>query len=82
MFGGLTLAQCNERFGAADCCFAPVLDLGEAVQSAHVRSRGVVHRRPNGSLQALFPAVVNGEPPEPRAELSEQFEVSTSPAKP
>lgn len=81
MFGGMTLAKCNERFGSADCCFAPVLDLSEAVQSAHVRSRGVVHRTPTGRLQALFPAVVNGEPPEPRAEVSEEPEVLTSPAQ-
>jgi crotonobetainyl-CoA:carnitine CoA-transferase CaiB-like acyl-CoA transferase len=75
MFAGLTLVECNKRFAAANCCFAPVLDLSEAIQSTHVRNRGVVHRTKTGSLQALFPAVVDGEPPEPRAEVSEKFEV-------
>jgi len=81
MFGGLTLAQCNERFAPANCCFAPVLDFAEAIESAHARSRGIVYRTVTGGLQALFPAVVNGEPPEPRAEVSEELEGSTSPAQ-
>ena len=69
MFGGLTLAQCEQRFGTADCCFAPVLELSQAIESAHVRSRGLVHRTADGELQPLFPAVVDGEPPRPRAAL-------------
>ena len=71
MFGGLTLAQCNERFGTADCCYAPLLDLGEAVASPHVRERGLVHRTSTGALQALFPAIVDGERPAPRVPLRE-----------
>lgn len=71
MFGALTQPQCNERFAPADCCFAPVLDLAEAIDSAHVRSRGIVHRTASGALQALFPALVDGEPPPARSELRE-----------
>lgn len=66
MFRQLTLAECEKRFGAADCCVAPVLNLSEAIQSPHVRGRGLVHRTNAGELQALFPAVVDGEPPAPR----------------
>jgi crotonobetainyl-CoA:carnitine CoA-transferase CaiB-like acyl-CoA transferase len=44
MFRGLTLKQCEERFADADCCWAPVLDLAEAVQSPHVRARGLGER--------------------------------------
>jgi alpha-methylacyl-CoA racemase len=66
LFSSLTLRQCDERFGEADCCFAPVLDLAEAVESPHARSRGLVHRTPAGGLQALFPAIVDGEPSAPR----------------
>ena len=67
MFHGFTLAQCEQRFSSADCCFAPVLDLAEAIASPHVRERGLVHRTPSGAVQALFPAVIDGERPVPRA---------------
>jgi crotonobetainyl-CoA:carnitine CoA-transferase CaiB-like acyl-CoA transferase len=72
MFRQVTLADCEQRFGAADCCFAPVLELSEAVRSPHVRSRGLVHRTAAGELQPLFPAVVDGEPPSPRPPLREE----------
>jgi crotonobetainyl-CoA:carnitine CoA-transferase CaiB-like acyl-CoA transferase len=71
MFRGLTLVDCETRFGAADCCLAAVLDLPEAVDSPHLRSRGLVHRTSAGQLQPLFPAVVDGEPPSPRGPLRE-----------
>jgi len=71
MFAGLTLAQCNERFASADCCYAPVADLGEALRSPHVRSRGLVRGPINGPWQALFPAVVDGEPPAARHDVRE-----------
>jgi crotonobetainyl-CoA:carnitine CoA-transferase CaiB-like acyl-CoA transferase len=69
MFGALTLAECEERFGRADCCFAPVLDLAQALESPHVRSRGLVQRTGAGELQPLFPAVVDGERPMPRVSI-------------
>jgi alpha-methylacyl-CoA racemase len=69
MFRALTLAECEERFGKADCCFAPVLDLREALESPHVRARGLVRRTAAGEVQALFPAVVDGERPMPRASI-------------
>jgi crotonobetainyl-CoA:carnitine CoA-transferase CaiB-like acyl-CoA transferase len=69
MFRGLTLKECEARFAHADCCCAPVLDLTDALQSPHVRHRGIVHRTPTGALQALFPAVVDGEPPRRRPPL-------------
>lgn len=72
LFRALTLAECEQRFGGAGCCFAPLLDLREAIESAHVRNRGLVHRTADGALQALFPAVVDGEPPAARAPLREQ----------
>ncbi|MBI2189836.1 MAG: CoA transferase [Acidobacteria bacterium] len=72
MFRALTLARCEQRFGPADCCFAPVLELDEAIASAHTRSRGVVHRTADGDLQPLFPAIVDREPPAPRAPVREE----------
>jgi crotonobetainyl-CoA:carnitine CoA-transferase CaiB-like acyl-CoA transferase len=53
----------------ADCCFTPVIALGEAVESEQTRARRLVRRSPSGALQALFPAWVDGEPPATRAPL-------------
>ena len=63
----LTLADCMSRFGGADCCTSAVLDLGEAIASPHHRQRGLVRASPDGALQALFPAHIDGLPPASRA---------------
>jgi crotonobetainyl-CoA:carnitine CoA-transferase CaiB-like acyl-CoA transferase len=42
---------------------SPVLSLAEAVESEQVAARGLVRRGPDGALQALFPARVDGEAP-------------------
>jgi alpha-methylacyl-CoA racemase len=65
-FALLTLAECVGRFAGADCCFTPVLTVGEALESEHCRGRGLVRRGNAGDLQPLFPARVNGEPPATR----------------
>ena len=65
-FATLTREECVARFARADCCLAPVLTIGEALDSAHVRERGLVLRGEAGDLQALFPALVDGEPPATR----------------
>jgi alpha-methylacyl-CoA racemase len=65
-FAELTLAECVARFANADCCFTPVLNVGEAMESAHTRSRGLVRRSDAGDLQALFPARVDGAAPAAR----------------
>jgi crotonobetainyl-CoA:carnitine CoA-transferase CaiB-like acyl-CoA transferase len=72
MFRQLTLAECKRRFGPPDCCFAPVLELAEAIASPHFRSRGLVHRTADGEIQPLFPAVIDREPPAPRPALREE----------
>ena len=59
----MTLAECVERFVPADCCLSPVLTLDEAVASEQVATRQLVRQGPDGALQALFPAWVDGEPP-------------------
>ncbi|MDB5368951.1 MAG: hypothetical protein JWP20_509 [Roseomonas sp.] len=66
VLGTLTLNECLARFGEADCCLSPVLDLGEALASPHHTARGVVRKGPAGDCQALFPAHVNGEAPRTR----------------
>jgi alpha-methylacyl-CoA racemase len=65
-FADLTLAECIARFSPADCCFSPVLDLGEALRSGPIRARGLVRNGPADDLQALFPALIDGEAPSPR----------------
>jgi crotonobetainyl-CoA:carnitine CoA-transferase CaiB-like acyl-CoA transferase len=69
LIGSLRLDECIARFASADCCFSPVLDLGEALASPHHRGRGLVRPAADGALQALFPAQVNGIPPAARPRL-------------
>jgi crotonobetainyl-CoA:carnitine CoA-transferase CaiB-like acyl-CoA transferase len=70
-FATLSLPECEARFNASDCCVSAVLDLAEAVATPHHATRGVIHRAPLGGLQALFPALIDAEPPAPRSSLSE-----------
>lgn len=50
-----------QRFASIDCCLTPVLPLAEAVNSPHVRARGLVRPSPHApGLHAAFPAVVDG----------------------
>lgn len=67
----LTLDECVARFTRTDCCVAPVLTLAEALESGHVRERGLVRRGEAGDLQALFPARVDGEAPAQRPRVRE-----------
>jgi crotonobetainyl-CoA:carnitine CoA-transferase CaiB-like acyl-CoA transferase len=71
MFARLALQECEARFGATDCCVSAVLDLAEAVATPHHSERGVVRRTAAGELQALFPALIDGEPPALRQPLTE-----------
>lgn len=69
-FAELDFDGCVARFSDVDCCFSPVLDLGEALTSDGTRSRGLVQRGVlPGDLQALFPAYVDGERPDIRPPL-------------
>lgn len=70
-FASMTVVEAQERFEPVDCCFAPVLDLGEAIDSPHHAARKLVRKGPDGILQALFPALVDGMPPDLRAPLVE-----------
>lgn len=65
----MTLDECVARIGPADCCFGPILDLGEAIASPQHGARGLVREAPDGGLQALFPARVDGIPPASRPKL-------------
>jgi alpha-methylacyl-CoA racemase len=56
------------RFEAVDCCFSPVLDLAQALNTPHLIQRQLV-RREGCDVQALFPALLDGELPPMRARL-------------
>ena len=66
----LTLSECTARF-SHECCVSPVLDLAEAIASPHHAARGLIQRTPSG-LQSLFPAWIDGAPPNPREPLTER----------
>ena len=66
--GTLTWAECEARFASGDCCVTPILDLAEAIASPHHRARGLLART-DGGLQCLFPAWIDGAPPQARKPL-------------
>jgi crotonobetainyl-CoA:carnitine CoA-transferase CaiB-like acyl-CoA transferase len=68
-FASLTLEEAVARFEPADCCFAPVLSLSDALGSPQVTARGLVRRGLDNVWQALFPALVDGEAPRTRKAL-------------
>jgi alpha-methylacyl-CoA racemase len=63
LFAVLNLAECSGRFAIVDCCFSPVLDMEEAMESEQILQRGLVRKSAQGELQALFPAIVDGAAP-------------------
>jgi crotonobetainyl-CoA:carnitine CoA-transferase CaiB-like acyl-CoA transferase len=69
-FGVLPMQDCQARFAATDCCVSAVLALDEAVDTPHHSRRGVIRRAARG-WQALFPALIDAEPPAPRLPLTE-----------
>lgn len=72
LFSGLSFEEAIARFEPADCCFAPVLTLEEAVSSPHHAQRGLIRQGPDGQLQALFPALVDGKTRRPRPAFEER----------
>jgi crotonobetainyl-CoA:carnitine CoA-transferase CaiB-like acyl-CoA transferase len=60
-FAGLTQAEANARLEPADCCYAPVLTLDQAVETEQMQARGLVRRGTDGHWQALFPGQIDGE---------------------
>ena len=71
MFWSLSLTDCERRFEPADCCFTPVLDLRDAVNSPHVRARGLIRRSTDGTIQPLYPAIIDCATPAPRPAMKE-----------
>lgn len=66
-FGTQTLADCRQTFAHADCCWTELATLDQAVASEHANARQLLRRDPAlGVWQALYPAWIDGEPPQPR----------------
>ena len=66
-FASLTLAEATERFDTVDCCFSPVLGMGEAMAQPQLGERDLVRRDGiAGDLQALFPVLIDGAAPDIR----------------
>jgi len=71
MFAALRYDHAIARFAPADCCFAAVAPFADAIRSPQAAARGLLPVGEDGVTQALFPALVDGEPPERRAPLRE-----------
>jgi alpha-methylacyl-CoA racemase len=67
-FSSLSLDECVRRFEGVDCCLTPVLDLEQAMSAPQIVARDLV-RRTSQSVQALFPAYVDGRAPIERSSL-------------
>ena len=71
-FAEMSLAECDARYAAADCCLTVVLDLNQAVGSEYMRERRLVRRHPEMRIyEAAYPACVNGLRPDLRRPLLE-----------
>jgi alpha-methylacyl-CoA racemase len=80
-FAGLTLSETTARFDGVDCCLSPVLTLAEAMSSQHVSARGLVRAGgAPGDLQALFPALFDGEAPRARTPVATYDPASARPS--
>lgn len=71
-FGSIDFDEAVARFDHVECCFSPILDLGEALTAPAVEARGLVTREARSrQLQALFPAVIDGRRPVARPPLTQ-----------
>lgn len=68
-FMGMNLHEVVSRFGKVDCCVSVVQKLGEALTDPQLVARGLVPHTPHG-MQALFPALFDGEPVHARKPLN------------
>ena len=60
IFAAAPLAHWVERLAAVDCCVTPVLTLDEALVDPQFTARGMVVRRPDGSVQYAPPFKLSG----------------------
>lgn len=71
MFATMTTAEAEQRFAAADCCFAVVVDFDTAAGKGYPSERGLIRAGEDGLIQSLFPVLVDGKQPRTRPPLRE-----------
>ena len=76
--GAQPLSHWEALLGNVDCCYHAVLDYDEATRDPHTRKRGLITGGEadsgtggGGGIGVLFPATVDGQPPEPRPPVNE-----------
>jgi alpha-methylacyl-CoA racemase len=69
VFAGQPAVAWEAKLGPVDCCFGLVVDPSEVPAHPQIAARRMIERR-GATLEALFPAHVNGQPPAPRAPVS------------
>ena len=74
--GAQPLGHWEALLGDVDCCYHAVLDYHEAARDPHTRERGLItggeaDSGTGGGVGVLFPAIVDGRPPEPRPPVNE-----------
>ena len=71
---GHPLAHWQMLLEGVDCCFQPVLDPAEVPGDPHIQARGLVRpaAEPDGPVEVLFPAFIDGLAPEARSPLREK----------
>jgi crotonobetainyl-CoA:carnitine CoA-transferase CaiB-like acyl-CoA transferase len=67
LFATKTAAQWEDVLGTVDCCFGVVVRPAELAAHPQIQARGMVVARDDTTIEALFPAWVDGQPPAPRA---------------
>ena len=78
-FGALSMVEYEALYEGVDCCLSVVLDLKQAVDSEHLRARGLVRHHPEMKIyEAAFPVRIDGRAPALRRALVEDG--STRPA--
>ncbi len=69
VFASRPLAHWNAVLGSLDCCYEPVLELTEIAEHPQIRDRAMLAFSDSGGpvVEALFPAWIEGAPPQRRA---------------
>ncbi len=68
VFQGKPAAAWEALLGGIECCFGVVVDPAELPAHPQVTARGLLQRHggPDAAVEVLFPAHVDGRPPQPR----------------
>jgi crotonobetainyl-CoA:carnitine CoA-transferase CaiB-like acyl-CoA transferase len=82
LFAARSLADWTQLLTDVDCCFEPLHELNDLPNLSHLKERQIIKQFGAGktaSIEVLFPAWINGKPPEQRrpvrfATLADVFE--------